>query len=222
MTRHEKALSPSKGFTLIELLVVMAIIMVLAGFLLVGISAARRAVNRGKTKAEIDNMMMALTAYNNDFAAYPPGGTDTPPGDGVLDELGAGTMPADPLHPTPLELQLRTITVKLTIEGGNRTVGPYYSPNQTQIVKYALVDVFGFSFRYLADGRNPLLDAQGKRLAGRVEKRGPVLWSVGEDGVQDAHNDNIDDDNFDGVTDQRDNGKVDDSAELTNDICSWN
>ena len=49
-------------------------------------------------------------------------------------------------------------------------------------------------------------------MLSRVDK-GPVIWSIGEDGKQDPLNNNLDDDN---------NGKVDDSPELENDICSWN
>ncbi len=206
-----------KGFTLIELLVVMTIIMVLAGLLLAGIAAARRYVNRARTKTEIDNMMMAMTEYNNEFGNFPPGGKDVGD-DGFLDnaagdDLGSGKVPADPNNPSALELQLRTITVALKVEGGNRTVGPYYSPNQTQIVNGRLVDVFGNPLRYLADGRRTTTDANtGMRMLSRVDRRAPALWSIAEDARQDPQNDNLDNDN---------NGKVDDAPELINDITSW-
>jgi prepilin-type N-terminal cleavage/methylation domain-containing protein len=207
-----------RGFTLIELLVVMGIILLLAALLLTGITAARRYVQRARVKADIDRMMMAMTEYYNEFADYPPGGTDV--GDnGNLDadggdDLGAGKVPADPLHPTPAELQLRTICTKWSIEGNNRTVGPYYSPNQVQVVNGAMVDVFGNPLRYLADGRRTTLDlGTGMLMLGRASKRGPVIWSVAEDGRQDVQNDNEDNNN---------DGKVDDTGELENDICSWN
>ncbi|HUW55703.1 MAG TPA: type II secretion system protein [Planctomycetota bacterium] len=205
-----------RAFTLIELLVVMGIMLVLAGLLLTGISAARRHVQRARTRAEIDRMMMALTEYYNEFDKYPPGGTDSND-NGVLgdiggEEKGAGKEPADLLHPTALELQLRTICTKLTIEGGNRTVGPYYNPREIRIVNHALTDVFGNSWNYLSDGRRTTL-VDGLRAPSRIHKLGPVLWSIAEDARQDVENDN---------EDNNSDGKVDDPSELVNDLCSWN
>ena len=205
-----------RAFTLIELLVVMGIMLVLAGLLLGGIAAARKYVQRASTRAEIDRMMIALTEYFNEFSAYPPGGFDSID-DGNLDnnptdELGAGKKPAQEDRPTAVELQLLTICTKLTIEDGNRTVGPYYVPRERRVVNYALTDVFGNAYRYLADGRRTSLDG-GVRAASRIHKRGPVLWSIAEDTRQDPDNDN---------EDNNDDGKVDDPRELENDICSWN
>jgi len=207
-----------RAFTIIELLVVMGIILILAGLLLQGISAARRYVQRVRTQTEITNMMIALSEYFNQFSDYPPGGTDVGD-DGNLDndpgdDVGAGKIPADPKHPTLAELQLRSICTQLLIEGGNRTVGPYYNPNKVQIVNGAIKDVWGSSFRYLADGRRTTPDpATGQRMLSRISKRGPVIWSVAEDQKQDVLNDNVDNDN---------NGRVDDLPELINDICGWN
>ena len=202
-----------RAFTLIELLVVMTIMLILASLLLVGIAAAQKYVRRAKTKTEIDRMIMALTEYFNEFDDYPPGGTDADD-NGIPEIPGSGTPPAVPEHPTAFELQLRTIAWTLTVEGGNRTVGPYYSPNLVQVRNGAIVDVFGTPLRYLADGRRRTPDpGTGRRTIGRIFKRGPVIWSLAEDTTQDAQNDNVDND---------DNGKVDDTPELTNDICSWN
>jgi len=63
----------------------------------------------------------------------------------------------------------------------------------------------------------------GMRMLSRIDRRAPVIWSLGEDGSavvkpgggygQDPQNDNLDNDG---------NGKVDDTQELINDICSWN
>jgi prepilin-type N-terminal cleavage/methylation domain-containing protein len=209
------------AFTIIELLVVLTIILVLAGLLLTGIQAARRAVNRAKCQTEITNMMMALQEYFAAFNDYPHGlndngGTDVGD-DGNLDndagdDVGAGKVPADPNHPTIAELQLCTIITKLTIENGSRTVGPYYNPNRVQVVNGAMRDVYGSSYRYLADGRRTTLSG-GQRMLSRIFKKGPVIWSIGEDLKQDVKNDNVDNDN---------NGKVDDPPELVNDVCSWN
>ncbi len=209
--------SKPKAFTLIELLVVMTIIMSLAALLLVAITGARRYVTKAKTSGDISNMMTALTQYYNDFAAYPPGPVDTAKDAGAsLDDssCGAGAIPADPNKPLATELQLRTIGAKLTIEGGNRTVGPYYSPNPNQVDRNGhLIDAWGKSYRYFPDGRNTVIDpSTGMRKPSRVE-RGPVIWSLGPDTKQDPLNDNVDNDN---------DGHVDNGAELVDDICSWN
>jgi prepilin-type N-terminal cleavage/methylation domain-containing protein len=206
------------AFTIIELLVVLTIILVLAGLLLTGIMAANRAVTRARCRTEITNMMMALQEYFNQFADYPTGGVDSMD-DGNLDnnpadDVGAGKIPADPNHPTVAELQLYTLMTRLTIEGGSRTVGPYYNPNQVQVRnKATILDQWGSPYRYLKDGRRTTLGANGMRLPSRISKRGPVIWSIAEDQKQDPQNDNLDNDN---------NGKVDDPPELVNDICSWN
>jgi hypothetical protein len=173
-------------------------------------------IYRLRTKVEIDRLTVALMEYYNDFGAYPPGGKDLND-DGDLDDpgedFGSGKLPADPAHPTIFELQLRTLCVKLSVENGTRTVGPYCSPHPEQIVNGALRDIYGNPLRYLADGRRSTLDpATGLRLPGRGWKAGPVVWSIGPDGKQDPRNNNLDDDY---------NGKVDDPPELEDDICSW-
>jgi prepilin-type N-terminal cleavage/methylation domain-containing protein len=215
-----------RAFTIIELLVVMGIILVLAGLLLQGISAARRYVQRARTQIEITNMMTALSEYFNEFSDYPPGGTDDGDDgklDGPSDDVGAG-------KPNPgtdmTKLQLCSICTRLTIEGGNRTIGPYYNPNKLQMVDGAIKDVWGSSYRYLADGRRTTLDPlslTGQRKLSRVYKRGPVIWSVAEDRSQDPLNgwggENTVDPNS---WDDDNNGKADDPPELVNDICSWN
>jgi hypothetical protein len=178
----------------------------------------RHSVPRARVKADIDNLMMALTEYHNQFAAYPPGGTDLND-DGDLDDpgegLGCGRAPADPAKPRAAELQLRWLTVNIPIENNTRTVGPYYNPRLKDIDKAGrFVDIWGRALRYLPDGRRTTIDpGTGFRLPGRVTQPGPVIWSVGEDGRQDPGNNNRDDDG---------DGKVDDPKELVDDICSWN
>lgn len=207
-----------RGFTLIELLVVMTVMLMLAGLLMVGVKAAIVQARRTQTQAEIGRMMLALAEYFNEFDAYPPGGSDVAD-DGNLDDtagddLGAGKVPADPDNPTAVELQLRTLCVQLPVEGGIRTVGPYYTSDRANVAGGALVDVFGSPFRYLADGRRTTFNpATGKRLPGRVLKRGPVIWSVAQDRTHDPLNNKVDDDA---------NGKVDDRGELHDDLCGWN
>jgi prepilin-type N-terminal cleavage/methylation domain-containing protein len=209
------------GFTLIELLVVMTIILLLAGLLLVGISAAKRYVQRQATRMEIQFMMTGLVAYYDEMGDYPPGGTDI--GDeGNLDndpgdDLGCGK---DKAGTDIMKLQLRTIATKLDVEVDpttkkpNRTIGPYYVPKQAQVINGQLCDVYGRPFRYLANGLRTTIDpSTGKIMLSRISSRGPVVWSVGPDGKQDPLNDNVDNNN---------DGKVDDQAELVDDIPSWN
>lgn len=205
-----------RGFTLIELLVVISIILLLAGLLMTGVNAARRYVQRAAVRMEIQHLMTALVAYNDEFNDYPPGGKDVND-DGFLDgdgeDMGCGQKNASEDDAT--ELQLRAVTVRLAKDGGNSYVGPYYSPREHRINDDGqFVDRFGSPYRYLADGRRTSRDPEtGLRMPSRVQGRKPVVWSVAEDLKQDIENDNLDDD--------PPNGKVDEMAELPNDICSW-
>ena len=202
---------------LVESAAVAAIVMAMLGAFVGGCGRRTDRVGSARTKAEIDTLMLALMEYDNEFFGHPPGGRDLND-DGDLDDagedFGSGKPPADPQHPTVFELQLRTVCVKLSVEGGNRFVGPYYLPKTSQVVNGALVDAWGHPLRYLADGRRTTMDpATGRRPLSRVDRRMPILWSVGLDGKQDPGNNNLDDDN---------DGKVDEPDELKDDICSWN
>ncbi len=206
------------GNSLIPLLALFVLVLVVVGWLLLDIQGPRVHTVVGRQKGELDNLMMALTEYHNQFAAYPPGGTDLND-DGDLDDpgesFGSGKPPSDPEHPNVAELQLRALCVKLPVENNTNTVGPYYSPNATGIDEAGrLIDVWDRPFRYLADGRRTKLDpATRKPLHGRVARREPVIWSVGPDGRQDPGNNNLDDDG---------DGRIDEPDELVDDICSWN
>lgn len=220
-----------KGFTLIELLVVMMIIGVLASMLLVGISAAKKAAVRSKTQAEIHNIMIALTTYNNDRGVYPPSGVDKAPygkltnaADGkiiVAEAFPALDFDADrdlvkyPVARHPLVVYL-TQRQDIKDSDGNflRTYEPLYKGKIKEVADSSggthiyLVDPYGEPYRYLADGRRP------DRALSRVSRNEPVLWSAGEDGKEDPLND------------QEDNvpkdGRVDDPRELVDDVGSWN
>ena len=61
-----------RGFTLMELLVAMGIIAVLAGLLIPVIGAARRNAATKATKALIERIKLACSAYSGDFGDYPP------------------------------------------------------------------------------------------------------------------------------------------------------
>ncbi len=59
------------AFTLIELLVVMAIISVLAALLLAGVQSVRKAGDRAKAKAEINQLTLALASFKADRGGNP-------------------------------------------------------------------------------------------------------------------------------------------------------
>ena len=75
--RSSVAGRPNSAFTLVEMLVVMAIIAVLAAFLVPAISAARRHVKEGVTRSELEALEAAMHAYFSDWGEYPPDVTDT-------------------------------------------------------------------------------------------------------------------------------------------------
>ena len=60
-----------KAFTVVEILVVTIIIMIMAGFLLVGVHAARRSGERARMASDLHTISVALDAYKADFGDYP-------------------------------------------------------------------------------------------------------------------------------------------------------
>lgn len=209
-----------QGFTLIELLVVMSIIMVLASMLLLGINAARQAMKRAQTQTEITNLMTAVSQYYTDLAQYPPSGTDT--GDtGKLGDAVSGIMNHSKAWPAgwannehPL---VRCLTEDQLLDGGLRTYSALFPGGKKKLVtdnagSYTyLLDPYGNPYRYVQDGR------RSDRALSRVSKPEPILWSAGLDGLEDPLNDQEDLDSG-----GKQDGRVDDSKELHDDICSWN
>jgi general secretion pathway protein G len=63
-----------KGFTLIELLVVMAIVAILAGFVVSATQVARKRAAITKAKSSIAALETALSMYEVDMGDYPQGG----------------------------------------------------------------------------------------------------------------------------------------------------
>ena len=62
---------PRAGFTLVELLVVIAIIGILAGMILPAISAAKTAAKKTQAKAEMADLVNAITSYDTDYGRFP-------------------------------------------------------------------------------------------------------------------------------------------------------
>jgi prepilin-type N-terminal cleavage/methylation domain-containing protein/prepilin-type processing-associated H-X9-DG protein len=61
----------SRGFTLIEVLVVVAIIALLISILLPSLAAARRVARTVACRADIHQMGLAMTMYNNQYGYFP-------------------------------------------------------------------------------------------------------------------------------------------------------
>ena len=205
------------GFTLIELLVVMSIIMVLAGMLMVGISAARKAIMRARCETEIRTVMMMLRQYDTDCGGFPPSGIDED-SNGKISNSATGKMSHTQAWPkdwTDNEHPLvKYLTQNQELDGGLRTYEALYARGRTKSVSddkgsyVYLVDPYGNPYRYLFDGRRP-----DNRKPSRVSGREPVLWSAGLDGLPDPDNNQEDD--------APQNGKVDEKKELHDDLCSW-
>ena len=66
----------TNGFTALELLMVIAVISILAGILLSGVTAANKRARISRMKAFIESITVAMSAYRNDYYVYPP--TDIP------------------------------------------------------------------------------------------------------------------------------------------------
>ena len=205
-----------KGFTLIELLVVMSIIMVLAAMLMLGINAARIAFKKAQCMTEIQSIMTALLTYENDLGILPPSGVDAD-NNGKISAPGTGVMKHAEAFPAgwtatehPLVLYL---TEDMELDDGRRTYAALYAKGRTSKVTddsgdyVYLMDSYNNPLRYLADGRRP------DRGESRVTKRGPIVWSVGLDGLPDPDNNQVDEEPKD--------GRVDDKKELVDDVCSW-
>lgn len=73
--KRRTAATRRAGFTLIEVLIAVAIITVLAGLLLVGVSSARKSAKRYQTISEITQLQTACENFKQTFKVFPP----TPP-----------------------------------------------------------------------------------------------------------------------------------------------
>ena len=68
----------STGFTLVELLITIAIIVVLASLVTVGVMSAKQKTIISTTKTQLDGIRTALTMYESDNGVYPYGDGNGP------------------------------------------------------------------------------------------------------------------------------------------------
>lgn len=81
-----------KGFTLIELLVAMAIIAILIGMSVFGVSQGLRASRDTQRRNLVDEVQKAITVYQGQYFSMPDNVTPLTPNDGKTRiEIGAGS-----------------------------------------------------------------------------------------------------------------------------------
>ena len=73
-----KASEPRRAFTLVELLAVIAIIALLMGILIPGVSAARNQAKKSKTRATVSALAKACETFSTDVGKYPQSGGENP------------------------------------------------------------------------------------------------------------------------------------------------
>ena len=104
----------SRGFTLIELLVVVAIIGILATFLMVNFIGVRQRGRDSQRKSDLKQLQNALELYRSDNSAYPAslsacGSSFTGPGNAVYMQK----IPCDPLGGSYTYAQTNGVTYSL-------------------------------------------------------------------------------------------------------------
>lgn len=150
-----------KGFTLIELLVVIAIIGVVLALLLPAILRAPEAANLERCKAEVNNLNMALIAYEAEYHVWPNGGDDTSFNSTMVQILsGMKTNPGTDRKLNP--------NCRIFVDISN------VSTNSTG----ALVDPWGREYQCRMD-KTYKNSVQGP--SGLLEGRTTAVWSLGPD-----------------------------------------
>jgi len=112
-----RKISNKKGFTLIELLIVVAIIGILATFLMVNFVGVRQRARDAQRKADLRQIQSALELYRADASngSYPADGNDS-----ALNTCGAGDS---------LTSSDKTVTYMATIPCDPSTLSSYkYTP----------------------------------------------------------------------------------------------
>jgi general secretion pathway protein G len=161
----------SKGFTLIELLIVVAIIGLLASYVMYTITSANIRVKIAQAKTQISHIENTLELYNGDVGFYPPG--DAVYDGGIINVVEA-------------------LSGKPRSEGGGGGPSRYWEFKEKELAnsKYepsrkVLLDPWGKPYRYTR-----ATDDAGNVKPGIHRKSSFDLYSCGPDGVdQNGEND---------------------------------
>jgi prepilin-type N-terminal cleavage/methylation domain-containing protein len=197
------------GVTLIELLVVLAIIAILMALLVPMIGSIRRKAQIRATETLIASLTTALNQYNQDFDEYP---ASTPDYAANASTPGATKL----LGPVPDAGALYLCLNGPKGDGfevNKHHYGPYLKgvPKEnlrTDSNGTLLVDAWNHPLAYL----NCQAHLQAGGAANLCHNKTFDIYSVGPDGRKDALNDDKDNNN---------DGRVDEPAELVDDITNW-
>jgi type II secretory pathway pseudopilin PulG len=158
------------GFTLVELLTVVAIIMILAGLTVGGLSYFNRKMAEDKTRMQLKLLATGLEAYYFDFGEYPSSqGSGTENQSYVIYEALFYDTDGDGQNYKNDEDQEIYVA---ELDPGSTNQG-WISGTGTKV---KLIDGFGNEYRY-------------RRLSNPANMRNPDfdLWSVGADGKTNAN-----------------------------------
>ena len=121
-----------RGMTLIELMIVVAIIGILATFVLTNLSGARERARDARRKADLDGISKGLRLYYNDSQGFPPSTSDyaitNNPWGGPLTNTAATTTYVNYLSYDP------------SSAGTNNVSYQYYSPSTDQFLLVASLE----------------------------------------------------------------------------------
>ncbi len=197
------------GVTLIELLVVLAIIAILIALLAPMIGSMRRKAQIRATETLIGSITTALNQYYTDFDEYP---ASTP------DYAANATTPAGTklLGPAPDANALYFCLNGATGEGfdlNKHHYGPYLKGVPKENLRAVagatiIVDAWGRPLAYL----NCQAHLQAGGAATLCHNRTFDIYSIGPDGKKDPQNDD---------KDNNGDGRVDEAAELVDDVTNW-
>jgi type II secretory pathway pseudopilin PulG len=158
-------------FTLIEMLVVLSIIIVLAGMVMVGASAARNKANKVRTQARITALQTALVSYRSTYQYWPFHVRDA--ADDVL-------IAAPGTAPSGVTINNSMADLLATLYGSNAASNPrkvhFLEQGESD------TDAWGESFRVVLDmDANGLCRTAKTFVSASDVSKEVVIWSKGKD-----------------------------------------
>jgi general secretion pathway protein G len=185
----------AKGFTLMELLVVVAIIVVLAGLTVGGLSAMQRNQAKSKATTQIKLLENALEEYKSEMGRYPERIAGDKTGSNTLyralfyegydynERKGDSDVAPTVTDGTAMRIYLAELDPTSTKQGWSSTPGGSGDPSKPIGENNTILDPWGFSYNYL-----PAVDENGNE---DIECNNPDfdLWSNGPDGQKGTSDD---------------------------------